>query len=178
MKLLLQLSFLCLVSLSSEVLAWSPNSLSTSSRSFRRHTTAPSNRSSGPSPTASTSNTQIQLKFIESSDEDNAPKIILSAEEDKAVRAVAKTLSSDDAYGVGWFDRDEAWEAAKTDYPILQQYDNADLKDAYLKQKPNVLEIFTDTPLGPFLLINLIAKFSGFTWCDTPFGQASACLPH
>eukprot|EP00980_Cylindrotheca_fusiformis_P002622 scaffold618_cov130-Cylindrotheca_fusiformis.AAC.26 len=118
---------------------------------------------------------QLRLKFLERSDD--GPSLQLSPDEDDAIRAAAKVLSTDDAFGVGWFDRSEAWIQAKQDFPILADYDDSDLRDAYLKQKPKLLEVFTDTPLGPFVLINLLAKFSGFTWCDTPFGQADACPP-
>jgi hypothetical protein len=101
----------------------------------------------------------------------------LSIDEDEAIRSVAKGLSKDEAYGVGWFDNPDAWAQAKSDFPVLAEYDDLELRDAYLKQKPKFYQIFTETPLGPFLFVNLAVKFSGFTWCDTPFGQIEACPP-
>lgn len=174
MKSILLLSLVCLISFSPEVLAWSSRYDRTTSNTFRQRSKTVSNPDARSS---MSSRTQIQLKFIDTSDEDKAPKLIFSPEEDDAVRSVAKSLGSDGAYGPGWFDKSDAWAAAKQDFPVLEEYEDADLRDAYLKQKPKILEIFTDTPLGPFLLLNLIVKFSGFTWCDTPFGQATACLP-
>ncbi|CAJ1938930.1 unnamed protein product [Cylindrotheca closterium] len=174
MKSILLLALLCLASFRPEVFAWGSSNHRIRSAPLRRTKTLSNHHRA--SRTSFSSCTQIKLKFIDSSDEESAPRLILSPEEDDAIRSVAKSLSSDDTYGVGWFDRPEAWATAKQDFPVLQPYEDADLRDAYLKQKPKILVVFTDTPLGPFLFINLIVKFSGFTWCDTPFGQASACL--
>jgi hypothetical protein len=154
---------ICLTSLLATTAAWIPckrNFSSTTISCRQRWQQAPS---------------KLHLKFLESSDD--GPSLQLSTDEDDAIRAAAKVLCEDDAFGVGWFDQPEAWIQAKQDYPILASCDDSDLRDAYLKQKPKLLELLTDTPLGPFLLINLLAKFSGFTWCDTPFGQETACPP-
>ena len=121
----------------------------------------------------------INLKFLEkTSEEDDQVSSVassLSQQEDDALRSAAKMLS--ETYGVGFFEKPEAWEQAKVDFPILNNYENNDLRDAYLKQRPKILELFTETPLGPFVAINLLFKLTGFTWCDTPFHQDGACPP-
>ena len=112
---------------------------------------------------------------MEKSEDNDEIRIQLSPDEDDAVRSASKILS--DEYGVGFFDVPEAWEKSKVMYPILDKYSNNDLRQAYLEQKPKIIELLTDTPLGPFLAINLLFKFTGFTWCDTPFHQDGACPP-
>ena len=40
---------------------------------------------------------------------------------------------------------------------------------------PSPVEVFFKTPIGPVLLINLAFLVTGFSWCDTPFGDPAAC---
>ena len=117
----------------------------------------------------------LNLRFLERSNDE--PSLSLTPDEDKAIREAAKVVSTDDNFGVGWFDRSEAWVKVKEDYPILAQYEDSDLRNVYLKQKPNPLDILTGTPLGPFILVNLLFKYTGFSWCDTPFHAEGACPP-
>lgn len=83
----------------------------------------------------------------------------------------------EESYGISWFDETEPWDALKIQYATLQQYTNEELRLAYIKQKPTVGELFTKTPLGPFLVLNGVFWLGGFSWCDTPFHGADACLP-
>mmetsp|Transcript_20709 Transcript_20709/g.43243 ORF Transcript_20709/g.43243 Transcript_20709/m.43243 type:complete len:103 (+) Transcript_20709:568-876(+) len=101
--------------------------------------------------------------------------IELTAEEDQALRNSIPAM--EEAYGIGWFEESEPWDELKTQYPSLQSYSNEELRRVFLAQKPTVVELFTKTPLGPFLVLNGVAWLGGFSWCDTPFHGADACLP-
>ena len=159
-------SFLCLILtllVTPSVNAWityNQNLTPTTRRQYRQHCVA----------------SQLHLRFLDKSNNDE-PSLILTPDENKAIREAAKVVGKEDAFGVGWFEVKEAWAKVKKEYPILSEYEDSDLKDAYLKQKPNFLEVLIETPLGPVLLINLLVKFSGFTWCDTPFHSDAACPP-
>ena len=122
--------------------------------------------------------TSTQLAFIKWKDktdeEDTEPIIQLTSEQDQILRDV--TTRMEDAYGIGWFEQSDAWDELKEEYPALQEYTNDELTKAFILQKPTFIEVFTKTPLGPILLVNAIFKLGGFSWCDTPFGSADACL--
>ena len=119
---------------------------------------------------------------IDSTEEES--KILTSLEEisnnhpeiDDIIRSSASTFL-ESKYGVGWFDKSEAWNDLKTQYDILKEYDNQVLRLLYLRQKPSIIELLTKTPLGPFLMVNLAFLLTGFSWCDTPFGQIESCSP-
>ena len=122
--------------------------------------------------------TSTQLSFIKWKDktdeEDTEPSIQLSSEQDQILRDVTTKMEESD--GIGWFEQSDAWDELKVEYPTLQEYTNEELTKAFILQKPTVIEVFTKTPLGPILLVNAIFKLGGFSWCDTPFGSADACL--
>jgi hypothetical protein len=96
---------------------------------------------------------------------------------DDAIRAAGATLGKASEYGVDWFDQADAWTQAKTMFPVLAAYDNADLRQTYLTQSPSLWDLLVKTPIGPFLLINLVVLATGFSWCDTPFHQDGAQCP-
>ena len=118
---------------------------------------------------------ELHLRFIDTDEQASTALPDLTPVEDDAIRAAAETLGKE--YGVNWFDQAEAWAQAKDDFPLLASYDDADLRQTYLKQKPKILDLFLKTPLGPFLLINLVVLATGFSWCDTPFHQDGAQCP-
>ena len=121
--------------------------------------------------------TSTQLAFIkwkDTTDDDTELSIQLTSEQDQILRDV--TTKMEDAYGIGWFEQSDAWDELKEEYPTLQEYTNDELSKAFILQKPTLIEVFTKTPLGPILLVNTIFKLGGFSWCDTPFGSADACL--
>jgi len=121
--------------------------------------------------------TSTQLAFIkwkDTTDEDTEPNIQLTSEQDQILRDV--TTKMEESYGIGWFEQSDAWDELKEEYPALQEYTNDELTKAFILQKPTFIEVFTKTPLGPILLVNAIFKLGGFSWCDTPFGSADACL--
>ena len=127
---------------------------------------------------SSSSSTLLNLKFIDSSsssEEEEVSVIELKDDEDQSLRDASKVM--EELYGVSWFDNDEAWEQLKMEYPLLESYKNDQLRLVYLKQKPNFIDIFTKTPIGPFLIINLLFLLTGCSWCDTPFGQIKSCPP-
>ena len=126
---------------------------------------------------SSSSSTLLNLKFIDSSSsaDDEVSVIELKDDEDQSLRDASKVM--EELYGVSWFDNDEAWEQLKMEYPLLESYTDDELRMTYLKQKPKFFEVFTKTPIGPFLAINLVFLLTGFSWCDTPFGQIESCSP-
>ena len=131
-------------------------------------------------PTIATSS--LKLRFIESSstDEDETTQIVLeeisnNSKIDEAIRSSATQM--EELYGVGWFDKSEAWKQMKIQYPFLSDYDDEILRLLFLRQSPKLLDLLTKTPLGPFLAINLLFLITGFSWCDTPFGQIESCSP-
>lgn len=83
----------------------------------------------------------------------------------------------EEKYGISWFEQTKPWDDLKAQYPSLQEYNEDELRRAYVSQKPTIVELFVKTPLGPFLLLNLILFLSGFSWCDTPFHAVGACTP-
>mmetsp|Transcript_14202 Transcript_14202/g.30856 ORF Transcript_14202/g.30856 Transcript_14202/m.30856 type:complete len:188 (-) Transcript_14202:216-779(-) len=128
------------------------------------------------SPQSHASTTQLSLfKYIDKDPESTPPIIELDAEQDQALRDSWPAM--EEAYGIDWFQQSEPWEEMKVQYPSLQQYTNGELERAFVAQKPTVVELITKTPLGPFLAVNGIFWLGGFSWCDTPFHIADACLP-
>ena len=83
------------------------------------------------------------------------PSIALTDEQDQALRAVAKDF--DVLYGPRWFDDGEAWEKARSQYGVLGGYSDEELRTAFIRQGPRLVDVLTETPLGPFVLINLLA---------------------
>ena len=83
------------------------------------------------------------------------PSIALTDEQDQALRAVAKHF--DVLYGPRWFDDGEAWEKARSQYDVLAGYSDEELRTAFIRQGPRLVDVLTETPLGPFILINLLA---------------------
>ena len=79
----------------------------------------------------------------------------LNEEEENALRAAGKDF--DVIYGPRWFDNPEAWTKARSQWGVLSEYSDEELRTAYIRQGPKLLDVITDTPLGPFVLINLIA---------------------
>jgi len=124
-----------------------------------------------------TTKSATQLNFIKYIDPDpNAPPPIeLTSEQDQALRSADSIMEEE--YGISWFEQTQPWDDLKARYPSLREYNEDDLRRAYISQKPTVAELFVKTPLGPFLLLNLILFLSGFSWCDTPFHAAGACSP-
>mmetsp|Transcript_22329 Transcript_22329/g.29358 ORF Transcript_22329/g.29358 Transcript_22329/m.29358 type:complete len:172 (+) Transcript_22329:108-623(+) len=122
-----------------------------------------------------TTSKNTEEKFI--SGDSEVGVVDLTDEEDEALRAVALALSKKSAYGDSWFDKAEAWDQARKDFPILNNYSDADLRSAYIRQPAKLLDVILYTPIGPFFIINIIFYISGFTWCDTPFGPAAVCTP-
>ena len=121
------------------------------------------------------SSTQLAfIKWKDTTDEEAEPIIQLTSEQDQILRDV--TTKMEESYGIGWFEESDAWDELKEEYPTLQEYTNDELSKAFILQKPTLIEVFTKTPLGPILLVNAIFKLGGFSWCDTPFGSADACL--
>mmetsp|Transcript_18812 Transcript_18812/g.26523 ORF Transcript_18812/g.26523 Transcript_18812/m.26523 type:complete len:173 (-) Transcript_18812:224-742(-) len=101
----------------------------------------------------------------------------LTDEEDNALRAAALAFSKPSAYGDSWFDEAEAWEQTRKEFPVLGSYSDGELRSAYIRQSPKLLDVILYTPIGPVLAINLLFYITGFTWCDTPFGPATVCNP-
>ena len=117
------------------------------------------------------------MKYIDKSDIDDTV-IELTQAQDQILRNSVSSLT--DTYGPGWFELSDAWDTLRKDNPVEfgDLTNNDDLKKAYLRQRPNnPLDLFTQTPLGPFIIINLLFYFTGFTWCDTPFHADGACPP-
>lgn len=83
------------------------------------------------------------------------PSIALTDEQDQALRAVAKDF--DVLYGPRWFDDKDAWEKARSQYDVLGGYSDEELRTAFIRQGPRLVDVLTETPLGPFILINLLA---------------------
>ena len=83
------------------------------------------------------------------------PSIELTDEQDQALRAVAKDF--DVLYGPRWFDDGDAWEKARSQYGVLGRYTDEELRTAFIRQGPRLVDVLTETPLGPFILINLLA---------------------
>ena len=119
----------------------------------------------------------LNLKFIESSDDDGPPtKYQLTEEQDKALRNAVGSL--EDRYGIAWPEKDAAWDTLREENPVMNALtDNDLLRRTYYQQEPDPLDLFTKTPLGPFILINLLFLATGFSWCDTPFHADGACPP-
>ena len=88
-------------------------------------------------------------------------------------------------FGSLWFDNPEACAQARYGFRDLLSYSDVELKDALVvdsasveEGKPrNIVDVFLKTPLGPVILINVIAWQTNFSWCDTPFGAEGACPP-
>lgn len=98
----------------------------------------------------------------------------LTDEQDEAIRSFGPVAV--EKYGFSWFrSNDEAIQEARDTYPVLADLTKEEIREAYLKQNPTVLDVFTQTPLGPFLLINIVAYLADFSWCDTPFGNSDIC---
>ena len=116
----------------------------------------------------------IMIFCIDAS-ESSPPIIELDIEQDQALRD--STPAMEEAYGIAWFEQSEAWDELKNQYPSLQEYSNDDLRRAFIAQKPTVGDLLTRTPLGPLIVLNGICWLGGFSWCDTPFHGADACLP-
>ena len=126
--------------------------------------------------TAKQSATQLSLFKYKDTDSESSPPIIeLDIEQDQALRD--STPAMEEAYGIAWFEQSEAWDELKNQYPSLQEYSNDDLRRAFIAQKPTVGDLLTRTPLGPLIVLNGICWLGGFSWCDTPFHGADACLP-
>ena len=83
------------------------------------------------------------------------PSIDLTEEQDKALRDASKDLEV--LFGPRWFDDSEAWDQARTQFVELSFYSDAELRTDYIRQGARLLDVITETPLGPFVLINLIA---------------------
>jgi len=116
-----------------------------------------------------------KLHFLIPKKTEDGPKIKLTPEEDDALRIASENLIP--SYGYSWFEKPEAYVQLKKDFPVLASYSDDDLKDAFLKQKPKLADIFLKTPLGPFILINVLAYVTKFSWCNTPFHFDGACPP-
>ena len=67
------------------------------------------------------------------------------------------------------------WTDCRTACPPLAGRSDAELRAAALDLPPSPVEVFFKTPIGPVLLINLAFLVTGFSWCDTPFGDPAAC---
>ncbi|KAL7468784.1 hypothetical protein ACHAXS_009021 [Conticribra weissflogii] len=124
-----------------------------------------------------TTKSTTQLTFIKYIDPDpNAPlPIELTPEQDQVLRSAASVM--EEKYGISWFEQSQPWDDLKAQHPSLQEYSEDELRRAYVSQSPTIVELFVKTPLGPFLLLNLIFFLSGFSWCDTPFHAEGACSP-
>jgi hypothetical protein len=121
-------------------------------------------------------NSRITQCYLKKATDDQAVAPSLSSEQDQDLRRAAESLTGE--FGYGWFNKDEAWEAFAKEYPqMAEEFSQDELRIAYIKQSPQLLDILTKTPLGPVLLINLIVLASGFSWCDTPFHQDGAQCP-
>lgn len=105
---------------------------------------------------------------------------------DQDVETLAAASSAlEKTFGSLWFDNPEACAQARNDFPDLSSYSDTELKDALVvdstsaeEGKPrNIVDVFLKTPLGPVILINVIAWQTNFSWCDTPFGAEGACPP-
>jgi len=83
------------------------------------------------------------------------PSIELTDEQDQALRDVAKDF--DALYGPRWFDDGEAWEKARSQHDVLGGYSDEELRTAFIRQGPRLVDVLTETPLGPFVLVNLVA---------------------
>lgn len=107
------------------------------------------------------------------------PEPQLSDEEDRALRAVVDSLRKNGATAddLRWFDDAKVWTEARADYPVLSAYTDAELKRAYFALKSSPLAILFGTPLGPVVVVNVLASVFHFSWCDTPFRDllSSSC---
>jgi len=83
------------------------------------------------------------------------PSIDLTGEQDKALRDASRDLEV--LFGPRWLDDSEAWDQARTQFVVLTNYSDAELRTAYIRQGPRLLDVITETPLGPIVLINLVA---------------------
>lgn len=75
----------------------------------------------------------------------------------------------------------DKWTELRTAYPALGSIDDATLKAAvkeYITATPNLFDVLFKTPVGPVVIANLLAYFTGFSWCSTPFvdSQSQACI--
>lgn len=124
--------------------------------------------------------TQLSLfiKYKDKSDDELSESIVqLSPDQDQLLRDVASSM--EEAYGMSWFEKEASWEELKSKHTsLLQEFSNDELRRAYIAQKPKAIDLLLKTPLGPFLLVNLLFLLGGFSWCDTPFLAGSdTCLP-
>ena len=69
------------------------------------------------------------------------------------------------------------WVDCRVACSSLAARSDAELRAAALDLPPSPVEVFFKTPIGPVLLINLAFLATGFSWCDTPFGDPAACAP-
>ena len=97
----------------------------------------------------------------------------LTGEEDGALREAGRDL--DPIFGPRWFDKADAWDTARKSHPVLAPYSDDELRMAFIRQPPKFADVLLYTPLGPFLIINLVVYITGFSWCNTPFHFANAC---
>ena len=73
------------------------------------------------------------------------------------------------------------WSELRTAYPALESLDDATLKAAvkeYITATPDIFDVLFKTPVGPVVIANVLAYFTGFSWCSTPFvdSQSQACI--
>eukprot|EP00550_Attheya_septentrionalis_P007998 CAMPEP_0198296556 /NCGR_PEP_ID=MMETSP1449-20131203/33044_1 /TAXON_ID=420275 /ORGANISM="Attheya septentrionalis, Strain CCMP2084" /LENGTH=177 /DNA_ID=CAMNT_0043997205 /DNA_START=86 /DNA_END=619 /DNA_ORIENTATION=+ len=114
----------------------------------------------------------LRLKWKES-DPEQEEGLKLTEEEDGALREAGRDL--DPTFGPRWFDKADAWDTARKSHPVLEPYSDDELRMAFIRQSPKFADVLLYTPLGPFLLINLVIYITGFSWCNTPFHFANAC---
>ena len=73
----------------------------------------------------------------------------------------------------------ENWATVREEWPVLAARSDQELKtalDTFLNNGPDPLAVITQTPVGPVIGINLFLFATGLSWCDTPFGNAAACV--
>ncbi len=106
-----------------------------------------------PKGTSAASTSLVRAKLFPKKERE--PSIALTDEQDQALRDVAKDF--DALYGPRWFDDAEAWDKARSQYGVLAGYSDEELRTAFIRQGPRLVDVLTETPLGPFVLVNLIA---------------------
>ena len=86
-----------------------------------------------------------------------AGPIVLTAEEEKALREVRIGLGNEGKYGNRDGRDPETWAVVKSDYPVLASRADEDLRNALYDLKPTTQELLMYTPIGPFIVLSTIA---------------------
>lgn len=92
--------------------------------------------------------------------------VTLTDEQDRVLRAVGRAYTRSD--GDVWFNDAAVWARVQAEHAILADYTDVELRSAYVRQRPSLLDVLFLTPLGPVFAVNIAAWYFDFSFCDTP----------